>query len=615
MKEFKVAKKPYRIAVIDRILDSVHGQIGLTPVEHAIERLPIFKRLHNISQLGLVNRIFPCAVHTRYSHSLGVMHVASLMTESINGKFYKSPEPFFCDDCIQVIRLAGLLHDIGHYPMSHNIEMAYKERLRPLEPVRDQLKTYVNCPKFLYPHKPSEPSATKNPGYLKSYSGSQDMHHEYIGYKIIINNRTLFEAVKDNYVLIDDGDGSGPKLNPFYHYKEVENATYNTKEINKITKNIMTTIGHIVIGNYSLKDAREVRDHRDKKNRPLFNNYSAMVQLIHSEMDADNIDYLLRDATFSGTTYGTMDMSMLISNLTVSELEYEYESNGVLCKAQKYLIGILKKRAGCVEQFLLSKYMAYGQVVYSKYVSILEAMLFRVACKLITEDGAKSKYGRAELKKLVQDKDTRREYLDFNDSYIMNRISAFVDNLGTYSVCSPDREMFIQLIDNLAFDVEKETSSVNLERETLIKNIKETPLYKDFSEVCNKLESKTEKECLKDRALLLKDLMSYRFESYNLTKQLPYDLFLETLEEENGILCTPELLFKAHYYRLATGIPVFEKNDHHTYHYSYDDETSEETRKDPPLIVDTKSSLLHEIYPLGFVYLRKYKLENKEPSS
>ena len=68
-----IAKEKYEIKIVNQVLDTIHGHIALTKVEDEIEKLPIFKRLLNISQLGLVNRIFPGAVHNRYSHSLGVM--------------------------------------------------------------------------------------------------------------------------------------------------------------------------------------------------------------------------------------------------------------------------------------------------------------------------------------------------------------------------------------------------------------------------------------------------------------------------------------------------------------------------------------------------------------
>jgi len=464
--------------------------------------------------------------------------------------------------------------------------------------VYEHLDTYVNCPSFLYPPQKkakTEKKPSKRKSSLSNYSGAQGMHHEYIGYEIITNNKTLFEAVRNNYVLIYDGEDNDKKLNPFYNYKGEKNATYTIDEIDGIVKKIMTAIGNIVIGNYSYKDASETEDH------VFFDKYSAMVQLIHSEMDADNIDYLLRDATFSGTTYGTMDMSLLISALTVSKLTYEYENDGVSYSGNKYLVGILKKRAGCVEQFLLSKYMAYGQVVFSKYVSILEAMLFRVACKLMTED---RKYGREKLKALVKNANTQRDYLDFNDSYILNRIRTFQDDIGQYRFPSPDQEMFIQINDNLAFDMMEEVSSVSLKRDVLIDNIKKTDLYKSFCRVCGKLGDQIEQSA--QASSLLTELMSYRFESYSLTKQLPYDVFLKTYENDQS---TPLLSFQSHYFRLANGIPVLETNGHY-----FHNGASKGTHKLPQLVVDLESSLLHEMYPLSFVFLRRYKVENNETS-
>ena len=155
-KKYKISARQYSLAISDHILDSQYGQIGLTEVERRLERLPLFKRLHSVSQLGLVNWIFPCALHTRYTHSLGVMHVAGQMATNINANVGYE---FFDQSDIQIIRLAGMLHDIGHYPMSHNVEQAYKDiefskRLDD-EVVVQSLDQYVNCPDYLMPQPQS----------------------------------------------------------------------------------------------------------------------------------------------------------------------------------------------------------------------------------------------------------------------------------------------------------------------------------------------------------------------------------------------------------------------------------------------------------------------------
>ncbi len=65
----------YKIVFTDKIFDNAHGFIGLTKVESEIVELPIFKRLRHLKHLSLANWVFPGAEHTRYIHSLGVMHV------------------------------------------------------------------------------------------------------------------------------------------------------------------------------------------------------------------------------------------------------------------------------------------------------------------------------------------------------------------------------------------------------------------------------------------------------------------------------------------------------------------------------------------------------------
>lgn len=104
------------ISFVNFILDTVHGSIGLTVLEDKIERLPIFKRLQDISQLGLVKRIFPGALHNRYIHSLGVMYTIDQMALHLG--VFNSAER-------QLLRLAGMLHDLGHYPLSHDLEQVY----------------------------------------------------------------------------------------------------------------------------------------------------------------------------------------------------------------------------------------------------------------------------------------------------------------------------------------------------------------------------------------------------------------------------------------------------------------------------------------------------------
>ena len=65
------------------IRDPIYGFIRLEEWEKKIIDHPSFQRLRRIKQLGITNMVFPSANHTRFEHSLGVMHLASLMFDTI----------------------------------------------------------------------------------------------------------------------------------------------------------------------------------------------------------------------------------------------------------------------------------------------------------------------------------------------------------------------------------------------------------------------------------------------------------------------------------------------------------------------------------------------------
>ena len=102
-------EKKYKIEFVDRILDPVHGFIDVTQVEKEIIELPIFKRMQSMKQLSLTNWVFPGAEHTRYMHSLGVMHIVDLMAINLKDENYNLK---YNDAQRQLLRLAGLLHDL-----------------------------------------------------------------------------------------------------------------------------------------------------------------------------------------------------------------------------------------------------------------------------------------------------------------------------------------------------------------------------------------------------------------------------------------------------------------------------------------------------------------------
>jgi HD superfamily phosphohydrolase len=99
------------------ITDPVHRHIGFTEVEKELFDSAVFQRLRRIRQLSGAHLVYPSAQHSRFEHSLGTMHVAGFAAESLLAKGYIKSV-----DSIQELRLAALLHDIGHGPFSHLFE-------------------------------------------------------------------------------------------------------------------------------------------------------------------------------------------------------------------------------------------------------------------------------------------------------------------------------------------------------------------------------------------------------------------------------------------------------------------------------------------------------------
>lgn len=119
----------------NRVRDPVHGFIHFFDREKMVIDTPHMQRLKNIKQLAFTYYVYPGAMHSRFEHSLGVMHLAGKIYDSIYLK-----KPRLIDDAIksfakpgqtkEIIRLAALMHDIGHLPFSHTGEAVLPRNMK-----------------------------------------------------------------------------------------------------------------------------------------------------------------------------------------------------------------------------------------------------------------------------------------------------------------------------------------------------------------------------------------------------------------------------------------------------------------------------------------------------
>lgn len=290
----------YKLVFVDKVIDNVHGFIQLTQIEKELCNLPIFKRLASIKHLGFSNSDFPNAEHTRYVHSLGVMHVIDKMAKALN----------FSDEERQLVRVAGLLHDLGHYPLSHIGEATYRY------------------------------ASDDNP--TKKY----DSYYEKQKIKKLIDN----ECKKSNRIVIRHME---PSSDCFHHEQITKRIILNNKSIEKVIKNNncddfinLNAIVAMITGDVSYDNYK----------------FADKVQLLHSEVDADRIDYSMRDCYFTGTSFGDFGLDFFLENLDI----HDYNGIKIVC--------IKRGGISACDQFLINRLFSYENVVYNKKTSSLSFM-------------------------------------------------------------------------------------------------------------------------------------------------------------------------------------------------------------------------------------------------
>ncbi len=220
------------------------------------------QRLRHIKQLGFCNVVFPEANHTRFSHSLGTFYLVDRL-ENIWRNVDLSRE-----------KMAALLHDIGHFPLSHTFESLFTD--------------------------------------------VTGVTHEEIAARIIEG--------RDGY-----DDSSIPII--------IEEAGFSPKEVSELIKGSIGSHGN------------------------------GTGALISGPLDMDEIDYLRRDAFFSGVSLGRIDYQRILNTVT-------YE-NGELLVQEKGLTSL--------ESLAINRILMYRTVYFHKTVRIAQNMLLKALEKLDPE--------------------------------------------------------------------------------------------------------------------------------------------------------------------------------------------------------------------------------------
>ncbi len=289
--------------------DPIHGFIKLSKKEKKLIDTQVFQRLRRIRQLAMTFLVYPGAQHTRFDHSIGVMHIAG----RICTKLRELNSTKICDDDVDRVRLAALLHDVGHGPFSHVSEYLL-DKYAPNEADKDKVREKI---------------------------------HEKITVDIIRVDSEIDEILSPderNFVI-------------------------------------------------SMIEGQEAWDWRR--------------DVVSSELDADKMDYLLRDSYFTGVKYGEYDLEKVIESFLIDTNETETA------------LAISSKGIYALEQLLLARYHMTQQVYWHRVSLISNEMIIRGISLAIDDDNENEK-----MKQLYQYNEKNKDefiknYLKYHDEKLI----------------------------------------------------------------------------------------------------------------------------------------------------------------------------------------------------
>ena len=359
------------------IRDAIHGDIRLPELEAAIVDTQEFQRLRYIKQNGLLHFVFPGAVHTRFIHSLGTLAVARKIFSHLfffidrDGTFEQRKELKYLR---KVFLCTALLHDVGHCAFSHSIEGVSINGNPLLGLIEDFAKTW-DASDFL------EEVTREKPLF-----GKKELTHEKAG--TILFGRILADSGVQK-CLTDLGFNANDFLRDIRALH-----TGLIKRSESFDRSIMAVLPLVQKG---ILEGPILGIELDEK-QLAGSLFSLMASLISGTLDADRMDYLLRDSHYTGVEYGLFDMNYLIQNLCL------VINDGAL------VLGLKEKAVHTLDDLLWSRYQMFIQIYNHKSNVALNMVLGEAI-----EAGIKSDI-------LLNPVVNRSAFLGYTDDYVISNI-------------------------------------------------------------------------------------------------------------------------------------------------------------------------------------------------
>lgn len=396
--------------VIKSIRDPIHGFVYLTPLEQPVVDHPAFQRLRFVLQQSTAYQTYPSNTTNRFSHSLGAAHLAgqmllcalanadfddlksfiadfhslieihiksdasaistddlsSVISELIGDPLSLNSHPsvrelssesrdlLTCNEVTgpnqiisnyaaiavlwQAVRLSTLVHDLGHLPMSHLFEMAITDHDDLKDTQAEKLRERINSQyeRHFQDHRLSQIGGlTKRPAI-----------HEAIGC-------LLFASLQ----VSKSHSGTASSIVNLVDWiaRAIVLAVPANEDLNNVD---------VQNGSAALRRGLQV--------------IRFCHSIIASELDADRLDYSLRDPAACGAEFGAINVQRIVRGQTLILTEGPSKSS-----MPNYNLAIDRRCVIDAEQFFLERYFAFRHIVYHHNVSRSSCALRRLLCELM----------------------------------------------------------------------------------------------------------------------------------------------------------------------------------------------------------------------------------------
>ncbi|MCK6593646.1 MAG: hypothetical protein L6Q33_00430 [Bacteriovoracaceae bacterium] len=320
------------------VRDIIHGDMYFDhPLELVIDH-ELFQRLKFIVQNGICYQVFPGMTHTRFQHSLGVCHLAlnwfdNLITKSAATDFIvnmaKINNPTISDgyeislkdtsDCYKFIEedktiwkflvgLAALTHDLGHGPFSHLLEDA---KFIPAD-------QFVSDASNLFPGK---------------------LHFILTSY---INDRYNIKKIDR----VDHEDITLVYLSVIFSELKGKHPYFSEDNFEIVSALISKEFKHFMLEEYKVK----------KYSKSTQQAINLLISLTSGFIDADRLDYVIRDSQMAGVNIGAIEVYKITDSLFPC----------LFSKGSNYKSGFVAnfKHNHILDSFFFSLYQVYTQVIF-----------------------------------------------------------------------------------------------------------------------------------------------------------------------------------------------------------------------------------------------------------